>query len=131
MPPKPITTTTRKPRKPAVRAPASPPPPPPSPPPQPTKQPLTIPPALLTRILHSFFIHQDDSDGPQTRISSTAVSALSEYSRTFVREAIHRAAEERGREEKRRGVAVGGVAGEVFLEVEDLEKVGPQLVLDF
>ncbi|KAI1494438.1 CENP-S associating centromere protein X-domain-containing protein [Biscogniauxia mediterranea] len=69
----------------------------------------TIPPELLTRILHEFF--EKDS----TRISKDANAAVAKYMDIFVREAIARTAVE-----KESG----------FLEVEDLEKVAPQLLLD-
>ncbi|KAI5928256.1 CENP-S associating centromere protein X-domain-containing protein [Camillea tinctor] len=69
----------------------------------------TIPPELLTRILHEFF----EKDG--TRISKDANAAVAKYMDIFVREAIARTAVEKE----------GG-----FLEVEDLEKVAPQLLLD-
>lgn len=53
-----------------------------------------------------------------------------------MREAIHRAAAAREEEEGRRlggGGEGGGMGMRMFpeLEVADLEKVGPQLVLDF
>lgn len=69
----------------------------------------TIPPELLTRILHEFF----EKDG--TRISKDANKAVAKYIDIFVREAIARTAVEKG-------------SG--FLEVEDLEKVAPQLLMD-
>ncbi|KAI1873699.1 uncharacterized protein JN550_002968 [Neoarthrinium moseri] len=69
----------------------------------------TIPPELLTRLLHEFF----EKDG--TRISKGANEAVAKYMDVFVREAIARAAVEKE----------GG-----FLEVEDLEKIAPQLLLD-
>ncbi|KAI1187722.1 CENP-S associating centromere protein X-domain-containing protein [Nemania serpens] len=69
----------------------------------------TIPPELLTRILHEFF----EKDG--TRISKDANKAVAKYMDIFVREAIARTAVERE-------------SG--FLEVEDLEKVAPQLLMD-
>ncbi|KAI0974751.1 CENP-S associating centromere protein X-domain-containing protein [Xylaria arbuscula] len=69
----------------------------------------TIPPELLTRILHEFF----EKDG--TRISKDANKAVAKYIDIFVREAIARTAVEKG-------------TG--FLEVEDLEKVAPQLLMD-
>lgn len=72
-------------------------------------QPKTIPPELLTRILHEFF----ENEG--TRITKDANGAVARYMDIFVREAIARAAVERD-------------SG--FLEVEDLEKVAPQLLLD-
>ncbi|GAB1312778.1 Centromere protein X [Madurella fahalii] len=71
----------------------------------------TIPPELLTRILHEFFEREE------TRITRDANAAVASYVDVFVREAIARAAVERGRE--------GG-----FLEVEDLEKIAPQLLMD-
>ncbi|KAI8631001.1 CENP-S associating centromere protein X-domain-containing protein [Xylariaceae sp. FL1651] len=69
----------------------------------------TIPSDLLTRILHEFF--EKDS----TRISKDANKAVAKYMDIFVREAIARTAVE-----KENG----------FLEVEDLEKVAPQLLMD-
>ncbi|PNP42868.1 hypothetical protein TGAMA5MH_05613 [Trichoderma gamsii] len=69
----------------------------------------SIPKALLTRILHEFFAKE------ATRMSRDANAAVGKYVDVFVREAIARTAVE-----KRGG----------FLEVEDLEKVAPQLLLD-
>ncbi|KAF4452489.1 Centromere protein X [Fusarium austroafricanum] len=69
----------------------------------------TIRPELLTRLLHEFFTKD------ATRISRDANAAVGKYFDVFVREAIARAAVEKD----------GG-----FLEVEDLEKVSPQLLLD-
>ncbi|KAG4285329.1 hypothetical protein FPRO06_06589 [Fusarium proliferatum] len=66
----------------------------------------SIPPELLTRLLHEFFTKD------ATRISRDANAAAGKYFDVFVREAIARAAVEKD----------GG-----FLEVEDLEKVSPQL----
>lgn len=71
--------------------------------------PKTIPPDLLTRLLHEFF----EKDG--TRISKDANAAVAKYMDVFVRESIARTAVERE-------------SG--FLEVQDLEKVAPQLLLD-
>ncbi|KAK2016868.1 hypothetical protein LZ32DRAFT_614762 [Colletotrichum eremochloae] len=70
----------------------------------------TIPPELLTRLLHEFF-EKDD-----TRLSKDANAAAGKYMDIFVREAIARCVHERP----------GG-----FLEVEDLEKIAPQLLMDF
>ncbi|KAK6225754.1 hypothetical protein QIS74_01801 [Colletotrichum tabaci] len=70
----------------------------------------TIPPELLTRLLHLFF-EKDD-----TRLSKDANAAAGRYMDIFVREAIARCIHERP----------GG-----FLEVEDLEKIAPQLLMDF
>ncbi|KAG6015987.1 hypothetical protein E4U54_002578 [Claviceps lovelessii] len=69
----------------------------------------SIPKDLLTRMLHEFFTKE------ATRISRDANAAVGKYMDIFVREAIARAAVEKN-------------AG--FLEVEDLEKVAPQLLLD-
>lgn len=69
----------------------------------------TIPPELLTRLLHEFF----EKDG--SRISKDANEAVAKYMDIFVREAIARAAVEKN----------GG-----FLDVDDLEKIAPQLLLD-
>lgn len=69
----------------------------------------TIPADLLTRLLHEFF------EKDATRISRDANAAVGKYVDVFVREAIARTAVE-----KRGG----------FLEVEDLEKAAPQLMLD-
>ncbi|CAI4217167.1 unnamed protein product [Parascedosporium putredinis] len=68
-----------------------------------------IPDELLTRILHEAFRKED------TRMSKAANRAVGRYFEIFVQEAIARTAQERdGR----------------FLEVEDLEKITPQLIMD-
>ncbi|PKS11774.1 hypothetical protein jhhlp_001067 [Lomentospora prolificans] len=68
-----------------------------------------IPDDLLTRILHEFFQQED------TRMSKAANRAVGKYFEIFVQEAIARTAQEKdGR----------------FLEVEDLEKITPQLIMD-
>ncbi|KAI9903172.1 hypothetical protein N3K66_002524 [Trichothecium roseum] len=68
-----------------------------------------VPRELLTRILHEFFAKD------ATRMSRDANAAVGKYVDVFVREAIARTAVEKK----------GG-----FLEVEDLEKISPQLLLD-
>jgi centromere protein X len=68
----------------------------------------SIPPALLTRLLHEFF--GDD----QVRISKSADRAVGKYMDIFVREAIARAAVEK--KEERGNVGRVG-RGEGFLEV--------------
>lgn len=83
-----------------------------------------IPAKLLTRILQEKF---EDSD---TAIQQGALNLVGKYMETFVREAIARARFERkearnGMEAGRRGLMDG------FLQVEDLERLAPQLVLDF
>ncbi|KAJ2903395.1 hypothetical protein MKZ38_009972 [Zalerion maritima] len=68
-----------------------------------------IPGDLLVRLLHQFF----EKDG--TKISRDANAAVAKYVDVFVKEAIARTAHERSGS---------------FLEVLDLEKVAPQLLLD-
>ncbi|PWY95336.1 hypothetical protein BO94DRAFT_531255 [Aspergillus sclerotioniger CBS 115572] len=79
-----------------------------------------IPPKLLTRLLHHHFQNQ------KTKIAKDANTVVAKYVDVFVREALARAAFER-REAVGKGVSVG----DGFLEVEDLEKMAPQLVMDF
>ncbi|KJZ80261.1 hypothetical protein HIM_00111 [Hirsutella minnesotensis 3608] len=76
---------------------------------EPAETEKSIPRDLLTRVLHEFFAKD------ATRISRDANAAVGKYVDVFVREAIARAAVD-----KRGG----------FLEVEDLEKIAPQLLLD-
>lgn len=71
--------------------------------------PPTIPPKLLTRILHHHF-NRDD-----TKIGKDANELVGKYMETFVREAIARATYERSEAEG------GGLGGE-FLEVSDRVK---------
>jgi hypothetical protein len=68
----------------------------------------SIPPALLTRLLHEFI--SDD----RVRISRSADRAVGKYMDTFVREAIARAAVEK---KEGRGNVGGLGRGEGFLEV--------------
>ncbi|PHH79702.1 hypothetical protein CDD82_2212 [Ophiocordyceps australis] len=69
----------------------------------------SIPKELLTRLLHEMFAKE------ATRISRDANSAAGKYLDVFVREAIARAAVDKNGD---------------FLEVEDLERIAPQLLLD-
>ena len=62
-----------------------------APPPLSQEPPPTIPPKLLTRLLHHHF------DDEQTRIAKDAKELVGKYMETFVREALARAAYERGR----------------------------------
>ena len=108
-------------------------------------KPKTIPPELLTRILHEFF--EKDS----TRITKDANNTVAKYMDVFVREAIARAAAER-----RSGFLEVSCAPKALLvlvfrpsvgsscvvqkyqmrratdetQVEDLEKIVPQLLFD-
>ncbi|PYH49391.1 uncharacterized protein BP01DRAFT_370854 [Aspergillus saccharolyticus JOP 1030-1] len=84
-----------------------------------TREPV-IPPKLLTRLLHHHFQH------PKTKIAKDANTVVAKYVDVFVREALARAAFER-----REAVGEGAAVGDGFLEVEDLEKLAPQLVMDF
>ncbi|TGZ81082.1 hypothetical protein EX30DRAFT_371764 [Ascodesmis nigricans] len=85
-------------------------------------KPDEIPRQLLQRIIHEFRTDK------KTRISEPALEALAEYIKIFIQEAVHRAAAEKKRELKGQNY---GRLGSTFLEVEDLEKIAPQLLLDF
>jgi hypothetical protein len=76
----------------------------------------TVPRALLTRLLHEGF------EDKNVKIGKEAMSVVEMYLRVFVKEAIARSREE-GREK--------GDVDDGWLQVEDLEKVAPQLMLDF
>ncbi|QDS77803.1 hypothetical protein FKW77_005694 [Venturia effusa] len=80
---------------------------------------MPIPPKLLTRILWEGF---EDKD---MKIGKEAMSVVGKYVETFVREAVARAIFERRGEEGEDDL------GDGFLQVEDLEKLAPQLLLDF
>jgi hypothetical protein len=78
-----------------------------------------IPRNLLQRLLHEGF---DDKD---MGIQRGAMELTAKYMNTFVREAIARAQFERG------DMAKTGDIMDGYLQVEDLERLTPQLVLDF
>ncbi|KAL3430876.1 CENP-S associating centromere protein X-domain-containing protein [Aspergillus tetrazonus] len=82
-----------------------------------------IPPKLLTRLLHHHFRSE------KTKIAKDANAVVAKYIDVFVREAVARAAFERS--ETQGGASGGGGIADGFLEVEDLEKMGPQLAMDF
>ncbi|PGG99707.1 hypothetical protein GX51_06159 [Blastomyces parvus] len=89
-----------------------------------------IPPKLLTTLLHRHF--QDD----KTKIAKDAGRAVAKYVDIFVREALARAAYERTEGESsksgsRDASGRGRAKVDSYLEVEDLEKLAPQMVLDF
>ena len=75
-----------------------------------------IPEDLLNVLLHQFFKEEG------TRMHKDANKAVGRYMETFVREALARAAWTR---------EDAGAPGGGALEVEDLEKLAPQLILDF
>lgn len=93
--------------------------------PKPTRavEPLTtahpIPAPLLARLLHENF------EEPNTQIQKGAMTLTGRYMEIFVREALARAKHERAMSVRHDGISDG------FLQVEDLEKLAPQLVLDF
>lgn len=95
----------------------------PAPKPTRTVEPLTathpIPAPLLARLLHENF------EDPNTQIQKGAMTLTGRYMEIFVREALARAKHERARSARNDGISDG------FLQVEDLEKLAPQLVLDF
>lgn len=76
-----------------------------------------IPQALLARLLHEGF------EDKGTQIQKGAMELTAKYMEIFVREAIARARFERSDAQR------GGNDG--FLQVEDLERLAPQLLLDF
>jgi hypothetical protein len=78
-----------------------------------------IPVPLLARLLHQNF------EDKNTQIQKGALNLFSTYMSIFVREAIQRAKDERDR------AAAGGGRSDALLQVEDLERLTPQLVLDF
>lgn len=84
-----------------------------------TSQLNPVPENLLARLLYHGF---EDKD---TVIQKGALELTAKYMDTFVREAIARAADERKDARK------GGGHMDGYLQVEDLEKLAPQLVLDF
>ncbi|KIW70064.1 hypothetical protein PV04_02374 [Phialophora macrospora] len=79
-----------------------------------------IPLPLIHRIMHTHF------SVPNTVLSQHARALMGTYVGVFVKEAIRRCVDEK-KERVKRGE--GGDVG--WLEVEDLERVGCQLVLDF
>ncbi|KAJ5488416.1 CENP-S complex centromere protein X [Penicillium expansum] len=81
-----------------------------------------IPSKLLTRLLHQHFQNE------KTKVAKDANNAVAKYVDVFVREAIARAAYERAESDGNTG---GRSLGDGFLEVEDLEKMAPQLTMDF
>ncbi|KAF7720129.1 Uncharacterized protein PECH_001157 [Penicillium ucsense] len=81
-----------------------------------------IPAKLLTRLLHHHFQNE------KTKIAKDANTVVAKYVDVFVREAIARAAYERAGPES---TASGRRIDDGFLEVEDLEKMAPQLTMDF
>jgi hypothetical protein len=78
-----------------------------------------IPAPLLARLLYENF------EDPNTQIQKGAMNLVGKYMEIFVREAFARAKNERELSAKAGGISDG------FLQVEDLEKLAPQLVLDF
>ncbi|KAL4977017.1 CENP-S associating centromere protein X-domain-containing protein [Aspergillus desertorum] len=82
-----------------------------------------IPSKLLTKLVHHHFRNE------KTKIAKDANAVVAKYIDVFVREAVARAAYERA---EAQGVVGGGIGiADGFLEVEDLEKMGPQLAMDF
>ncbi|KAL6237741.1 CENP-S associating centromere protein X-domain-containing protein [Aspergillus navahoensis] len=82
-----------------------------------------IPPKLLTKLVHHHFRNE------KTKIAKDANAVVAKYIDVFVREAVARAAYERA--EAQGVMGGGGGTADGFLEVEDLEKMGPQLAMDF
>ncbi|EXJ61759.1 hypothetical protein A1O7_02189 [Cladophialophora yegresii CBS 114405] len=87
-----------------------------------------IPLPLVHRIMHAHF----ESPTTTTTLSKDAKALMGTYVGVFVKEAIRRCVDEKKeRVVKRRREGGGGAGDAGWLEVEDLERVGCQLVLDF
>ncbi|KAL1985823.1 hypothetical protein VTN96DRAFT_7315 [Rasamsonia emersonii] len=85
-----------------------------------------IPQKLLTKLLHHHF------QSEKTKITKDANAVVAKYVDIFVREALARAAYERTGGDGNADAGGGrGSVGDGFLEVEDLEKLAPQMILDF
>jgi CENP-S associating centromere protein X len=78
-----------------------------------------IPRPLLTRILHHGFSDKN------VKISKEAMSVVELYTRIFVKEAMARSKQENKSQTGNTDMDT------VWLQVEDLEKIAPQLLLDF
>lgn len=88
-------------------------------------------PAIPLALIHTLLNHHF-SDKDKTRISHEAKAVVGQYFDTFVREAIARSAFERKEQGAEDAAAeFSGRGDDGWLEVEDLEKMAPQLVLDF
>lgn len=85
----------------------------------PALTPSPVPAPLLARLLYENF------ENEHTQIQKGAMNLVGKYVDIFVREAFARAKHERELAVKGGGISDG------FLQVEDLEKLAPQLVLDF
>jgi hypothetical protein len=94
----------------------------PSKPPPPLSEPV-VPRALLSRLLPENF------EDPSIQIQTGAMKLVGKYIDIFVTEAFLRSKDER-RSAARRGGGIEGIS-DGFLQVEDLERLAPQLVLDF
>jgi len=99
-----------------------------------------IPPKLLTRLLHHNFHNE------KTKVAKDANDVVAKYVDVFVREAIARAAYERAETDGAGGarsigdgflevcsILLGCFAQDanLMMQVEDLEKMAPQLTMDF
>jgi CENP-S associating Centromere protein X len=82
-----------------------------------------VPRALLTRILFEGF------DDKGMKISKDAMGVVELYTRIFVKEAIARSKQE-SRDQSQKMDNGNGISDD-WLNVEDLEKIAPQLMLDF
>ncbi|KAK4973290.1 hypothetical protein LTR28_011491 [Elasticomyces elasticus] len=82
----------------------------------------TIPAPLLTRLLHESFADKS------MKITKDANQVMGRYIEIYIREALARAAMMKKAESTD---ASGAGVGEGWLEVEDLEKLAPGLVMDF
>jgi CENP-S associating Centromere protein X len=79
-----------------------------------------VPRNLLVRILH------ENLEDKNMKINKEAMTVVESYVKIFVKEAIARS-----RHETREKAKKTGGYGDDWLQVEDLEKIAPQLMLDF
>jgi hypothetical protein len=82
-----------------------------------------LPLPLIHRVMQDHF-----QKGEKTKMTTDAREIVGKYIEVFTREAIMRSAYERTERDKQNG-ATGSSSG--WLEVEDLERIAPQLCLDF
>ncbi|WEW54635.1 hypothetical protein PRK78_000055 [Emydomyces testavorans] len=88
-----------------------------------------FPPKLLAAIIHGHMKNK----GEKMRITKDANKLYAKYIDLFVKEAVARAIYERREQVKTDGMGGNRIETRLdsYLEVEDLEKLAPQLLLDF
>ncbi|RVD87525.1 uncharacterized protein DFL_001755 [Arthrobotrys flagrans] len=82
---------------------------------------VKIPPELIAKLVKNFL----EDEG--TKVSGAAIKTVGEYMHLFLTEAVYRAVSDRRDGDPWAKTTNSGL----MLEVEDLEKIAPQLLLDF